>query len=540
LRANCTDIENLESRYKLDINPTYSTGISITLAFVSGMLMAAAQEIHLQGAYLIAFIGLVPLLIAIERKRPLSAFLLAFLAFFIYLIQPLGWMSQYGYPILFGLMVMEAAVYAFAFLFYNFIRERMNWRDPFLLTLPMLIAIVEFKRSIGVWAFPWTYFAHSQTATLVFIQGASIWGAIGVGFLVVWINVFVFQFLKAFPNHPRKLLAGIPLLLMLAFNFSYGIQRMNDDSFLNTTAYPTTVAQRELSTFASWTQSYKNRAWSDYYNLTTREINKTQGQPGFVLWPENAIPDLLNVRLSGITHLANTSNKSFIVGTLTYKPEDADYDRDYFEPWFILYNSVVSIAPNHGVCGIYSKVHLVPFGESIPMREHLAILEYPWGDKNLTEGRVINALPTSYGGVGAMICYESFFPSISRNLIMDGAKYLFLVSNTSWFGDSIATWQHSRYDVFRSIENGCYFARAATTGVSSIIDPRGRILHETQPFTKESFTEDIHPIQGLTLYTVFGDWVAYLSLIWFVITIMRIFRPKTAKPLSRTIAYIED
>lgn len=540
MRANCNNIENLESHYKLDIKPTYSAGISIILAFVSGMLMAAGQEIDLQGAHLIAFIGLVPLLIAVERKRPLSAFLLAFFAFFIYLIQPLGWMSQYGLLILFGLMVMEAAVYAFAFLFYNFIRERMNWRDPFLLILPMLIAIVEFKRSIGVWAFPWTEFAHSQTANLLFIQGASIWGAIGVGFLVVWINVFVFQFLKAFPNHPRKLLAGIPLLLMLAFNYSYGIQRMSDDSFMNTTAYPTTVAQRASSTFASWTQSYNNRAWSDYYNLTTKEIDKTQGQPGFVLWPENAIPDLFEVRLPGITHLANTSGKAFIIGTLTYKPEDADSTNEYYENWFHLYNSVVSIAPKHGVCGIYSKVHLVPFGETIPMREYIAILEYPWGDKNLTEGRDINALPTSYGGVGTMICYESFFPQISRNLIMDGAKFLFLVSNTSWFGDSIATWQHSRYDVFRSIENGSYFARAATTGVSSIIDPRGRILYETQPFTEEIFTEDIYPIQGLTLYTVFGDWVAYLSLIWFVITIMRIFRPKTAKPLSRTIAYIED
>lgn len=540
MRANFNNIENLESRYKLDIKPTYSTGISILLAFVSGMLMAAAQEIHLQGAYLIAFIGIVPLLIAIERKRPLSAFLLAFFAFFIYLIQPLGWMLQYGLLILIGLMVMEAAVYAFAFLFYNFIRERMNWRDPFLLILPMLISIVEFKRSIGTWAFPWTEFAHSQTGNLVFIQGASIWGAIGVGFLVVWINVFIFQFLKAFPNHPKKLASGILLLLVLAFNFSYGYQRLNDDSFLNTTAYPTTVAQRASSTFTSWTQPFNNRAWSDYYNLTTQEIDKTQGQPGFVLWPENAIPDLFEVRLPGITHLANTSGKSFIIGTLTHKPEDADYETDKYESWFHLYNSVVSIAPNHGVCGVYSKVHLVPFGETIPMREYIAILEYPWGDKNLTEGREINALPTSYGGVGTMICYESFFPQISRSLIMDGAKYLFLVSNTSWFGDSIATWQHSRYDVFRSIENGSYFARAATTGVSSIIDPRGRILHETQPFTEEVFTEEIHPIQGLTLYTVFGDWVAYLSLIWFVITIMRIFRPKTAQPLSRTIALIED
>lgn len=541
MRLNSNNnLEQLEATYKLDVKYSYSAGLSIILAFTSGMLMAAGQEIHLPGAHLIAFIALVPLLMAVEGKRPLSAFFLAFIAFYIYLFQPLGWTQQYGLFIHSGLTFMEAAVYSFAFLLYNFIRERMNWNDSWLITLPMLISIVEFKRTIGVWGFPWTTFAHSQTGNLMFIQGASIWGAIGVGFLVVWINVFVYQIFKAFPNHPKKLLVGIPLLVILAFNFFYGFQQLLDDSFKNSQPYPTTIVQRETPTDTAWTYGFNSRAWTEYHNLTRKEIDKTQGQPGFVVWPEDAIPDLMENRLPGITHLSDVSCKSFIIGTLTYTPETADYDRDYSEPWFNLHNSVVAIAPNHGICGIYSKVHLVPFGETLPMRKYLAILEFPWGSKNLKEGRDINALPTSYGGAGTMICYESFFPQISRKLILDGAKYLFLVSNTSWFGDSVATWQHSRYDIFRSIENGSYFARAATTGVSSIIDPRGRILHETLPFTTDVFTEDIHPIQGLTIYTILGDWVAYLSLMWFVITIMRIFRPLSAKPLSQTIAYIED
>ncbi|MBU1023283.1 apolipoprotein N-acyltransferase, partial [bacterium] len=485
------------------------------------------------------------LLIAIDRKRPLTTFLLALLAFNLYLAHPLWWLVRYGFYAMAGLVFMESAAYSLAFLIYNFIRDRSQWRDPCLLTLPMLIVIVEFKRSIGPWAFPWSDFAHTQWGNLMFIQGASIWGALGVGFLVVWINVFLYQLIKAFPNQPVKLAVGLPLIGVVMFNLLYGHNMLLNDDFKNSQAYPTTITQRAGLTDVAWTLNYNDKAWMDYHNLTRSEIDKTQGLPGFVLWPENAIPDLLENRLEGLEHLANVSKKAFIVGTLTYKPEDADYNRDYNEPWFNLYNSNVSVSPDYGYCGTYSKVHLVPFGESIPMREYLAILEYPWGDKNLKEGRIINALTTPYGGAGTMVCYESFFPQISRMLILDGAKYLFLSSNTSWFGDSIATWQHARYDVFRAIENGCYFARAATTGVSSIIDPRGRILHETKTFVSESFTENIHPLEpnhfgAATIYTVTGDWLAYVSLIWFVLTLMRIFRPKSAKPLSETIAYIED
>jgi len=531
---------NLEEKYRPHEAFAVQTWLSVGLAVVSGFLLYASHDLELDSAKLLGFLALVPLLAAIEGKRPLSAFFLAFIAFYIHLFLTIFWISRYGYLVLAGLIVMEATVYSMAFALYNFLKERNHGRDSYLLMLPMLISIVEFKRAIGPWAFPWAYMAHSQSQNLIFIQSSSLWGIFGIGFLLVWVNVYVYRLFRAFPNHPRHLLAGVPLLIILLFNQVWGYNRLDDDSFLSAPVFPTTVAQRAAGTDVAWTSDYNYRSWVEYENLTRKEIDPTQGKPGFVVWPENAVPDLLQFRLPGLTHLSDVSGKTFIIGTLTWAPEDADYDDDYYEPWFKLFNSVVAVAPDDGVTGVYSKVHPVPFGETIPMREYLSILDYPWGDKNLSEGRTINSIPTPYGNAGTVVCYESCFPQITRKLILDGAKYLFLVSNTSWFGKSNATYQHARYDTFRSIENGCYFVRAATTGVSSVIDPRGRVLKETQPFIAESFTVDIHPLMNMTLYTIIGDWISYISMTWLILKLMVIFRPRTAKPLAESIALIEE
>ena len=537
MSSSLLNLSELENGYRLPETLIFPASASIAMAIVSGVLLYAGQNMDLVGAPLLGFISLIPLLIAIEGKRTLSTFFLAFISFFIYLALTIWWIERYGILALAGLVIMEATVYAFAFGLYNFIRKRSRGKDPWLLTLPMLISIVEFKRAIGPWAFPWAYMAHSQCTNLVFIQSASIWGIFGVGFLLVWTNVFIYHLFRSFPNRTDKLIIGFPLLIILALNLLWGNHHFKDESFKENPSFPATIAQRAIGTDVAWTPDFDYRAWMDYEQMTRKQIDPTQGKPGFVVWPENSIPDLIQFRLPGVVQLANASRRTFIIGTLTWKPESANYDSDYTESWFHIYNSVVAVVPDHGISGIYSKVHVVPFGETIPMRQYLSILDYPWGDKNLNEGRTLDSLPTPYGNVGAVVCYESCFPQITRKLILDGAKYLFLVSNTSWFGRSVATYQHARYDTFRAVENNCYFVRAATTGVSSAIDPRGRILYETKPFVAEAFSVDVHPLTELTIYTILGDWVTYISLIWFVIKMMVIFRPPSEKPL--TIVQIE-
>jgi len=537
--SSLANLSELEKKYKPAEAWIFPASSSVIMALISGVLLYAGQNMDLIGAHFLGFVALVPLLTAIEGKRPLSAFFLALIAYITYLMLAIIWVERYGFPALAGLVLMESIVYSMAFALYNFIRKRSNGRDPWLITLPMLISIVELKRAIGPWAFPWTYMAHSQCTNLAFIQSASIWGIFGVGFLLVWTNVFIYVLFRSFPNRPDRLACGIPLLIFFSVNLWWGSHYLSDKSFLENPSFPVTIAQRAIGTDVSWTPDFNYRAWTDYEQMTRVQIDPTQGKPGFVIWPENAVPDLLQFRLSGAEQLANASRRTFIIGTLTWKPESANYESDYYEPWFHIYNSVVAVVPDHGVSGTYSKVHLVPFGETIPMRKYLSILDYPWGDKNLSEGRSLNTLPTPNGNVGAVVCYESCFPQIIRRLILDGAKYLVLVSNTSWFGRSVATYQHARYDTFRAVENNCYFIRSATTGVSSVIDPRGRILAETQPFKAEAFSVDVHPLTRMTIYTILGDWIAYLSLIWLIVKMMAIFRPRSEKPLKVTIAQIE-
>jgi len=161
----------------------------------------------------------------------------------------------------------------------------------------------------------------------------------------------------------------------------------------------------------------------------------------------------------------------------------------------------------------------------IPFKEYLTrwFPEYPWGGQDISPGTGAHVLLTKAAKIGAVVCYESFFPQAARNSVLNGAEILVLVSNTSWFQKSRASLQHADFDVFRAVENGIWFCRAATTGVSSVIDPSGKVHVETRMFEPEVVTEEVGLRRGWTLYTRFGDWVPALCGIYGVLLLLGAF-----------------
>ena len=131
---------------------------------------------------------------------------------------------------------------------------------------------------------------------------------------------------------------------------------------------------------------------------------------------------------------------------------------------------------------------------------------------------------------GSPICYEIVFPNLVRKFVKKGAVFLTTITNDGWYGKSSAPYQHFSIAVLRAVENRRYLLRAATTGVSGIIDPYGRILAKSEMMTQDILTEDIVPIDTLTVYARYGDFFPIMSLtLGAIFLILAMVRAKYGK-----------
>ncbi len=115
-----------------------------------------------------------------------------------------------------------------------------------------------------------------------------------------------------------------------------------------------------------------------------------------------------------------------------------------------------------------------------------------------------------------LICYEGVFPYITRDTVRRGAQVLVNITNDAWFGRSSAPYQHYAAYIFRAVETDRYVLRAANTGLSAIIDPRGRTTAETGLFETAVLRGTFGLRDGETVYVRYGDWFLLLAMAMLV------------------------
>jgi len=159
----------------------------------------------------------------------------------------------------------------------------------------------------------------------------------------------------------------------------------------------------------------------------------------------------------------------------------------------------------------YHKRYLVPVVERVPF------LNPRWFSKLRFFGgfgrggdQAPYALP--FGKVGVLICYESIFPSVSREYRRAGASLIVNITNDAWFGRSLAPWQHEAHLALRAIEDRVGIVRAANTGISGYIDPLGRVHGATDLFTPAARVYEAETSPSRTLYVMLGDWPGWLAV----------------------------
>jgi apolipoprotein N-acyltransferase len=512
----------------------------ILVPILSGVLLGASQPLVISTlgdapldptglSGLLCLIGYVPLFLLIERLSPGRAFFAGLLTGVVQHAIILYWfviaMHVFGdvaiiwsvATLLFSASIIGSymgAGYAMA----RVISQRFSW--PMWVLLPPAVTSAEYMLNfILVGGFPWANVSHSLAAVPVLLQSASVVGSYGLVFFVVLVNASLAAGLAALMY--KKRLPRLPLALSICVviaAFAYGSYRLNSYEHLAEAARSIKVALLQ----GNIEQGIKNKAVQhrDFIINKFRTLQDSAVARGaqLVIWPEASMPRWIAANDERIRPIGAAAPAT-IMGAMVY---DDRPDASAGKMRQTLYNSALLLDENYAIKGHVSKTHLVPFGEYVPWPfEHIVQKVVP-GLGFFGRGAPSDVHEVGLGAnvppvkVGVTICYEGIFPEISRGLALAGAELLVNLTNDAWYGVSSAPYQHLNQYRLRAVENGRSYVRATNTGISAVVDARGRTTGNTPLYEDAAPVIDVPLVAESTLYLAIGDLVAQLSATFIV------------------------
>jgi apolipoprotein N-acyltransferase len=185
---------------------------------------------------------------------------------------------------------------------------------------------------------------------------------------------------------------------------------------------------------------------------------------------------------------------------------------------YLLTNSAVVLDQSGKVSFTYDKIHLVPFGEYVPLQKILFFInKLVVGIGDYVQGKHHLRAETPFGSFAPLICYEIIFPGLVRKFFSNGGDFMVNITNDAWFGKTSGPYQHFGMAVFRAVENRKPVIRAANTGISGFIDSNGRILSQTGLFQRTASIEELKTDSTISFYSKYGDLFSYICIVFSVI-----------------------
>ncbi len=397
---------------------------------------------------------------------------------------------------------------------------RRRTRLPMAVLLPVVWVASELALNyLADLAFPWLPLGLATARTPMLAQAADLSGVHGLSFLIALVNGLVAD-AQLVRSRRRVALSVAGVAAVMAFLAAYGSWRLR--TTVTRVVAPIAVVQPNIPQDEKWQAEHMNQIMGILAQSTRETIARHDAQ--LILWPEASVPDYLIQRpdyRDTLQILATMGRIPILFGMLdAVRVGDGQYD---------MYNAAMLIDA-HGMTEsspIYRKSYLVPIVERVPFVNPAWFrgLKY-FGAFARGQNPALYELP--FGKLGVLICYESIFPQRSRFYRRQGADLLVNITNDAWFGRSLAPYQHEAHLALRAIENRVGIVRDANTGISSNIDPLGRVHGETKLFVRDSRTYEALTTDVRTLYVRLGDWVGVLSLITTVFLILpwqRVRRP---------------
>jgi apolipoprotein N-acyltransferase len=484
------------------------------LTFWAFVLSLAYYPLHL-GFF--AWFALVRPLMILSRLKGREAFRAAYLYSLLFMFFTLYWVGLVTPP---G-MVTAVVIVAFYYTAVLTAFSKLYRIKPIygLVLLPFLWVGIEYFRTLGQIAFPWCDLGYTQAYYLNILQIVSVISVHGLSFLLIVINILIWQLFRSELSAERRLTSFFAAAVILAGLTAYG--------WAETPAYPKNgtltvgILQGSVPVDIKW--ELENEGYSvKRYDSLTRSL---AGQnPRLIVWPESGAPVFLDIDPRWRAEIAKTvkaSNAYHLVGALGSGFLNGER-RDF--------NSCFAFDTSGQMVGRYDKIKLVPFSEHVPYEDYVPFLRAEFIFKYLTflrnydvqwwsdfrPGDSLHLFKLPEANYGVLICFEATFPDFVRDMIRQGAHFVVEITNDTWFGSSVGIHMHSRMFVTRAIENRCWMARAANSGLSYIVDPYGRIRESVPHEAVTAFTGKVGLLSGYSTFTEIGDVVGKFSC--FVMT----------------------
>jgi apolipoprotein N-acyltransferase len=496
-------------RHSLKFDEAFNWNLAF-LAAISGTLLALSFPKY--GSGYLTWIALIPLFWAIrEASSVRQGLLLGFICGITCHIGLIYWITfvvvNYGYlPVYMGIILMlllagylslYTAVFSAGIVF-------LRSKVPLYLAAPALWICLEYAKSYLFTGFPWENLGYSQYRNHYLIQFADITGVFGLSFLIVLVNATLFEF--AAKRTKREFILAAVVILISAGILIYGVSRSSqvDRAMKNAPQIRVSLIQGNIDQSRKWSNDFQTETINTYEQLSLPNASER----GLIVWPETAVPfnyQDINKFQEQVTAISWKTKSWFIFGSTSYRQRSGNTD---------YYNSAYLLSPEGEIKGKYDKVHLVPYGEYVPLRNIFPFI------RKLTAGMGDFSMGTGYKPlvmdnkkIGILICYEGILPFAARMYKKGGTELLVNITNDAWFGATSAPFQHFSMSILRAVETRLYLIRAANTGISGIVDPQGRVISETKIFERASLDGKVKFSNIRTIYAQHGDILVIICFI---------------------------
>ncbi len=513
-------------------------------AIASGLIGAACFPPFNQSW--LCWIALTPLIVAIwfsgknSRRRWLRNLLLGYVAGTVFFTSTFSWLGALGdlYQSFFlhGLSLLLSIYLGLHFAFWAWFIGLIKPPDFTASWRNLLVAFVaasawvthEWTRGWLFSGFGWNGLGVALHAEWPMIQIAEFTGVVGLSFAIAFANIIAVTtplrlFVEARTHRMRPhfdlTLTMIGIVALLAF----GLHRVQHHS----PAKPLRVAavQAGVPQLQKFDPQFTGEVFERFRRLSEIAL-AANPPPDLLVWPESSMPDPVRDQNTEsyrfVSDFSTATKADLMLGTL-----DVEDGHDY--------NAALLVSNSGERLQVYRKIHLVPFGEYIPLRHSFplfAAVASTWVPGDFTGGTEHTVFSLTNEGVHAapLICFEDTVGDLVRRSVVNGANLLVDVTNDGWFLHSSGSHQHLANAVFRCVENRRPMIRAANTGVTCFVNEFGRVTQILQDDTGNTFTEgvltgeiSVPQDRQLTFYARHGELFAEVCAAVTAIAVVFVF-----------------
>ncbi|MBQ9406196.1 MAG: apolipoprotein N-acyltransferase [Desulfovibrio sp.] len=396
------------------------------------------------------------------------------------------------------------------------LRRQSAWMQAVLLGLLWYLLEEVGAHILG---FPWLTISGALAAWPLLVQAVDVLGAYALSALWIMSIILCAFGVRCGQRNPTCLAVGFLLALsILAYGWWQLVAQDTHMDSEGTQEIDVLFVEGNVEQNQKWVPTFQRQTVDLYLSLTEQALSAYPLKKPLILWPETAMPFFFEEN-----HLHTPRIRAMVArhGTLLLLGTPAKTTQNTHEEPHI-YNRAVLLGRNGATVAHYDKVHLVPFGEYLPEFLNWKILKaLMQGVGIYSEGS--SGAPLRYDNLalGVLICYEGIFPWLAQERVSEGANILVDISNDGWFEDTPAARQHLYLTTLRALEQNRWILRGTNTGISAIVDTRGRLLLRSKQFKAQALWGRAATVNKHSLYHSCASWLPLCAAFLMAVLLLK-------------------